>query len=131
MKIFKEKEKSNESVKSKKILNSTIGKIKEKQAVKYLKAKCKYKILITNYAISIGEIDIIAKDKDTIVFIEVKYSDNAYFGLPRERVDKNKQFKIRQVALIYLKDNKLLNHKCRFDVIDILGDKLTHIKDCF
>jgi len=125
------KEEFEDNIKSKKILNSDIGKINEKIAISFLKKNCKYKILETNFYTSIGEIDIIAKDKDTIVFIEVKYSTTSYFGLPRERVNSYKQNKIRQVAFIYLKNKKLLNSKCRFDVIDILGEKITHIKDCF
>ena len=125
------KEEFENNIKSKKILNSDIGKINEKIAISFLKKNCKYKILETNFYTSIGEIDIIAKDKDTIVFIEVKYSTTSYFGLPRERVNLYKQNKIRQIALIFLKNKKLINSKCRFDVIDILGDKITHIKDCF
>lgn len=121
----------DKNIKSKNILNSSIGKINEKVAIDFLKKNCKYKILETNFSTSLGEIDIIAKDIDTIVFVEVKYSNSTFLGLPRERVTNYKQNKIRQVALIYLKNNNKLNSKCRFDVIDILGEKITHIKDCF
>ena len=127
----KNQEQYEENIKSKKILNSDIGKLNEKLAVNFLKKNCKYKVLETNFYTPLGEIDIIAKDKNIIVFIEVKYSSTSYFGLPRERVNIYKQNKIRQSALIYLKQNKLLNSKCRFDVIDILGENITHIKDCF
>jgi len=107
-----------------------VGKEQEQLAVKFLKSKG-YKILHTNYTCKIGEIDIIAEDKNIIVFVEVKYRKSDYFGLPREAVNYYKQRKIRQVATFYLKWNKTLSTPCRFDVIDILGDKITHLENCF
>jgi len=99
-------------------------------AVEYLK-RIKYKILLTNYSNNIGEIDIIAKDKKTTVFIEVKYRENDRFGLPREAVGKRKQEKIRQVATIYMVQNRLIDSDVRFDVADILEGKITYIKNAF
>lgn len=112
------------------INKSKIGKEQEEVALKFLKDKG-YKILHKNYTCKIGEIDIIAEKKDTIIFIEVKYRKSDYFGLPREAVNYYKQQKIRQVATFYLKWNKSLNTKCQFDVVEILGDKITHIENCF
>lgn len=102
----------------------------EALAKKYL-VKNKYKILETNYVNPIGEIDIIAQDKDTIVFVEVKARSSTKFGFPREAVTPFKQNKIRKVALGYLKFTNNLDAKIRFDCIEILGDQLTHIKNCF
>lgn len=90
-----------------------------------------YTILETNFSNQIGEIDIIAKENDTIVFVEVKTRETLRFGYPREAVTKYKQNKIRQVALVYLKLKRKLNRPVRFDCIEILGDEITHIKNCF
>ena len=91
-----------------------------------------YKILELNYKNKIGEIDIIAKDGETIVFIEVKARQSLRFGHPREAVNFYKQQKIRNVAIGYLKFKKLYERvSVRFDVVDILGDKITHIKNAF
>ena len=110
------------------------GKKGEIIAANYLK-KQKYKILKTNYKNQIGEIDIIAKDKDYLVFVEVKTRMSSAFGDPLEAIDEEKQFKIRNVATMYLMKNKLLDKvPIRFDAIAILGDEeheIRHIKDAF
>ena len=113
-----------------KIFNKVSGDSAEKLAIKFLKNKG-YKILEEKYKNKIGEIDIIAKDKDIIVFVEVKFRSNDYFGLPREAVNQQKQFKIRQVATQYITTKRLFSIACRFDVLEILVDKITHIENCF
>ncbi|MBQ0017110.1 MAG: YraN family protein [Clostridiales bacterium] len=90
-----------------------------------------YKILETNYTTKLGEIDIIAKQKDVIVFVEVKARETLRYGLPREAITPYKQNKIRRVATLYLKIKNQITSKVRFDCIDILGDKITHIENCF
>lgn len=110
--------------------NKIFGQIGESLAVEYLK-KQKYKILEQNFTNNIGEIDIIARKSNYIVFVEVKNRSSKKFGLPRESITENKQKKIRNVALSYLKSKKLLNNPCRFDVIDILNGEITHIENCF
>ena len=110
--------------------NKITGAQGEMIAEKFLKDKG-YKILEKNYKNTIGEIDIIAKDKDIIVFVEVKYRKDDYFGLPREAVGKNKQFKIKKVASVYLNNKRLFNNQVRFDVVEVLGDNITHLEDCF
>ena len=102
----------------------------ESVAVKFLKDK-KYKILKQNFITKIGEIDIIAQTKDIIVFVEVKARKSVRFGYPREAINLAKQNKIRQVATQYLLANKLMNSKVRFDCIEVLGDQITHIENCF
>ena len=113
-----------------KIFNKVSGDSAEETAIKFLKRK-KYKIIEKKYKNKLGEIDIIAKDKDVYVFIEVKFRKNDYFGLPREFVNNQKQFIIRKVATQYITTKKLFNVPCRFDVIEILGSEITHIEDCF
>lgn len=107
-----------------------LGVLGEKQAKDYL-IKNKYKILKTNYVCPIGEIDIVAKQNDVIVFVEVKTRSNTNFGLPRESVTKTKQNKIRSVATCFLKQNNLINAAVRFDVIDILNGNISHIPNAF
>ncbi len=78
-----------------------------------------YKILEQNYRTKLGEIDIIAKNKDTIVFVEVKARKSYHYGDPKLAVTLKKQMKISMVALQYLKDKGLGNSKARFDVVAI------------
>ncbi len=109
-----------------------IGDAGEKLAQKHLK-KNKYKIIETNYRNKIGEIDIIAFDKKSkeLVFVEVKAKSTDEFGLPREMVDERKQNKIQKVATVYLMEKNALESNFRFDVIEILNGKITHIKQAF
>ena len=109
---------------------NSLGVSGEQQAKKYL-IKQGYKVLETNYKTVLGEIDIVAKKDDFIVFVEVKTRSNTKFGLPRESVTPYKQNKIRAVATHYLKTKNMLNSNVRFDVIDILNGELTHITNCF
>ncbi|MBR5192395.1 MAG: YraN family protein [Clostridia bacterium] len=102
----------------------------ENQAVKYLK-KQKCKILEKNYKNYIGEIDIICKDKEYTVFVEVKTRVNDSFGAPSEAVNRQKQQKYFKVATEYLQKRGLLETPCRFDVIEIEDGKINHIKDAF
>ena len=113
-----------------KIFNRIKGNIGEELATNFLK-KQKYKILGRNYRNSIGEIDIIAKDKKVVVFVEVKARSSDEFGLPCEAVDYRKQQKIHSVASIFLKEKKLEDCEIRFDVIEVLDGEINHIKDCF
>ena len=100
---------------NKKTFNKLVGDSAEEIALKYLQEQ-DYKILKKNFKTKIGEIDIIAKQNDYIVFVEVKYRTNDYFGMPREAVNYQKQRKIRMVATQYLKYNGGLTTPCRFDV---------------
>lgn len=94
----------------------------ETLAAKYLK-KRGYKIIEQNYRTPLGEIDIIAKEKNTIVFVEVKSRRSIRFGSPKWAVTPKKQRKISMVALHYLKSTKQTTDKARFDVVSILSNK--------
>jgi len=103
----------------------------EEQAVAYLKKKG-YGILERNFRSRQGEIDIIAKDQSTLVFVEVKYRKDNAKGDPAEAVNFHKQQKIIQVARYYC----LMYHvpedtSMRFDVIAILNQKITHYENAF
>ena len=90
----------------------------ESLAVWYLK-KNGYKIIEQNYRTKLGEIDIIAKEKKTLVFVEVKSRRSMRFGNPKWAITPKKQRTISMVALSYLKATKQSNAKARFDVIAI------------
>ncbi len=111
-------------------LNKFTGNLGEKAAIEYLKKK-KYKILETNYQNKVGEIDIVAKAKKVLVFVEVKSRTSDYFGLPSEAVGKRKQYKIRRVAQGYILKHRLFDSPVQFDVIEILDGQINHIENCF
>lgn len=107
-----------------------IGAQKELLAVHYLKSKG-MEILEQNFRCRIGEIDVIARDGETIVFVEVKYRKDGSFGSPFEAVDRRKQNTIRLVAQYYLQQKNQNGCMMRFDVIGILGERLEHLKNAF
>lgn len=111
-----------------------LGSEGESIAVQFLK-KQGYAIIAHNYRTRIGEIDIIAKDGDTFVFVEVKTRSNESFGAPYEAVNTAKRQKMKKVASLYLQKQKK-EFPARFDVISITcrqnGQKaIRHIKDAF
>ena len=99
-------------------------------AEKFLR-KQGYKILDKNYRAMVGEIDIVALDKDTIVFVEVKRRETLGYGRPSEAVGKQKQGYIRRSGEEYLIRNKLITSPVRFDVVEIVGQEINHIKNAF
>ena len=110
-----------------------IGSKGEDLAAEFLRKKG-YKIISRNYKTPIGEVDIIAEDKGTIVFVEVKTRSNNSFGYPFEAVGSRKQHKLKNLALFYMKQRKK-DLAVRFDVlsIHISEDKkeIEHIMDAF
>ena len=78
-----------------------------------------------------GEIDIIARDGEYLVFCEVKYRAGTGKGYPSEAVDERKQRVISKCALYYLTKKGTMELSCRFDVVTILNGKLQVIKNAF
>lgn len=107
-----------------------IGQAYEEMAVSYLRLHG-YEIIERNFRYRQGEIDIVAKEKDTYVFCEVKYRTTAEGGYPEESVSAGKQRRICASALYYLQKKGLGDVSCRFDVICILGEELTHYRNAF
>jgi putative endonuclease len=97
--------------------NMKLGERGEGLAVQFLKKKG-YKIITQNYKTRIGEIDIIAREGDTLVFVEVKTRESIAYGKPFEAVNYFKKRKISNAALLYLKKLKEIP-PCRFDVVSI------------
>ncbi len=110
------------------------GKAGEKIAVAFLKEKG-YRILEVNYRCPIGEIDIVARDKNELVFIEVKTRKSGALGYPEQAVGVKKQKKISQLALWYLQEKKINDANARFDVVAILmlpaGQDIRLIRNAF
>ena len=103
----------------------------EQRATEYL-IDNGYSILERNFRNKTGEIDIIAKNDNLIVFVEVKYRSSKKYGYAVEAVSYRKQQIIRQVAMYYLTTRyKSYDIPCRFDVIGIDGTDITHIKNAF
>ena len=90
-----------------------------------------YEILCRNYRRSFGEIDIIAREGSLLCFIEVKYRRTAGFGMPGEAVDRRKQQRILRVSRAYMYEQFCLDAQVRYDVVEILGDKIRVIRDAF
>lgn len=113
--------------------SNIIGQDGENIAVKYLKSK-EYEIMDRNYKSKYGEIDIIARYKDEIVFTEVKRRKNTDFGLASQSVDIRKQEKIIKSAQIYISEKCMdFDYSFRFDVLEITGKNLQihHIENAF
>ena len=115
---------------SNKVQNRAKGFVGERMAQNYVN-KLGYEILAINYKTNYGEIDIIAKDREVIVFIEVKYRKTLRYGRPSEAVTDFKQHKIRSVAQGYLIKNRLLNSYVRFDVLEIVDNEINYILNAF
>ena len=111
--------------------NRAVGTHYERVAGRYLESKG-YKILEYNYRCYKGEVDIITRYADTIVFIEVKYRMNNSKGVPSEAVNKTKRRAISQVAVNYLTTKlQTTDIPCRFDVISILDNDIIHYENAF
>ncbi len=110
-----------------------LGRQGEAAALAFLE-KAGYSILATNYKTVFGEVDIIALEKGTTVFVEVKSRSGSAYGHPFEAVTPRKQEKIRKVALYYMKQKKR-EIPVRFDVLSInIEDgqsRIEHIIDAF
>ncbi len=107
------------------------GEAEEQEAALFLKKKG-LKLLASRFRSRLGEIDLIMEDKNTLVFVEVKYRSQTRYGCGAESVDFRKQNKLRNAALFYLQKEKMLEKKnCRFDVIDMSQGKVHWIKSAF
>jgi putative endonuclease len=111
-----------------------VGKRGEDAATKFIK-KRGYKVVERNFTCPVGEMDIIALDKKTLCFIEVKTLSGRNYGPPEIAVNIHKQRKLSQVALAYLNQKHLHDINARFDVIAVTlspeGERIELIKDAF
>jgi len=112
-----------------------LGSKGEDLAVQYLKKKG-YKVIERNYHCQWGEIDLVAREGDTLVFVEIKSRSSSGFGLPQDAVDRFKQNKLIEVARAYLAERHLKEDiSMRFDVVAVRltpqGPDIEVIKDAF
>jgi putative endonuclease len=110
------------------------GQLGEREAERFLSAQ-RYTIIARNYRCPFGEVDLIAVDRQTIVFVEVRTHTGETFGDPLASVNARKQRQIAKAALQYLSRNHLFDREARFDVIGIRWEAghphLTHVKGAF
>lgn len=93
-------------------------------------------VFARRYATPMGEIDLIARDKDTIVFVEVKCRADDKWTEPQHAVNAAKQRKMAKAARFFLNDRRLFDKPCRFDVIAIVAPpagepQINHFADAF
>ena len=119
--------------------NKVIGNFGEDEACKFL-IKNGYKIIERNYNCRFGEIDIIAKDGDCLVFVEVKTRTSSKYGAPGNAVNFYKVKHLTLSARMYIDKNRLANYFSRFDIVEIFAkyadnnfmvDKINIIKNAF
>jgi len=115
--------------------SGAVGARGEDLAVKYLKKKG-FKVIERNYHCSAGEIDLIARDKDSLVFVEIKARSSSDYGLPQEFVDRFKQRKMIEAARFFMAERRVTEDiAARFDVVAInltpAGPQIELIRDAF
>ena len=105
----------------KKISHIDLGKIGEKFVADYLRDK-KIRVIGSNWRCSIGEIDLVAIDRDELVFVEVKTRINSNFSRVHilDSINSRKKAKLANLAQIFLRQKKILNRKHRIDVVGVL-----------
>lgn len=109
----------------------SVGSAFEETAAKWLISQG-FRILMHNFFCCFGEIDLIAEENGTLVFVEVKYRKNDAFGDPAEAVNAAKQRKIRTAASYFLMSRGLSDDvSIRFDVVAILGQKIRLYRNAF
>lgn len=111
-------------------MNHLVGQAAERSALGYLQSKG-LELVAQNYRSRFGEIDLIMKDQDQCVFVEVRYRKDQDFGTPADTVTRQKQQKMIRTAKDYLLKHKLYEKiSCRFDVIAI-SDEIEWIPNAF
>jgi putative endonuclease len=117
-------------------LRGLLGRQGEKQAATFLKQHG-IRVLARGVANQFGEIDLVGLDGETIVFVEVRTRRSLDAGHPAESVTAEKQGRLTRAALAFLKQNRLLDRRSRFDVVAILwpegakSPQIEHYKNAF
>lgn len=90
-----------------------------------------WKVLARNWRCRYGELDLVAQDGATLVFVEVKARSSRGAGTPEEAVDAAKQARLSRSAGEYLAAHGLLERTCRFDVVAVEGGEVRHHRAAF
>jgi len=113
-----------------------LGDAGERLAARHLR-RAGLRVLLRRYRTPQGEIDLICREGQTVVFVEVKTRRGTGKGLPAEAVDLAKQRQLTRLALAFLKQHRLLDHPARFDVVGIVWPGadtppvITHYRNAF
>ncbi len=113
--------------------NRWLGDRGEREAARFLK-RLGVRVLMRGYRTGQGEVDLICRDGETLVFVEVKARRT---GQPAEAVTPEKQRRLTLAALHFLKTHDLLEQRCRFDVVAIVWPEgrrpasIEHFRDAF
>lgn len=113
-----------------------LGSEGERLAARYLRRQG-FRILARRYRTALGEVDLIARDGNCVVFVEVKTRKSSGAGLPYEAVHHAKQEQLTRLALAFLKKHNLLEFPARFDVVAIVWGEdgqepqITHYRNAF
>jgi putative endonuclease len=102
----------------------------EERAAIYL-VECGYRIVERNFKTKIGELDIIARDRDALVFVEVRSRGGGGYGSALEAVNQTKRAKVSRMAQLYLAWRRPEFELARFDVVAITGDEIMLIRDAW
>lgn len=114
-----------------KLYNKVTGQLGEGIALNFLLSK-DYELVLRNFSTRFGEIDIIMKDKNETVFVEVKTKKGPFFGTPEEMFTRSKYRKVKNMATVFLKGKDV---PCRIDMVAIVLDpdnsvqRLNHYKN--
>ena len=109
---------------------SHIGQEGEQKALRYL-GQLGYKLLACNFKVKGGEIDLIMRDKKTLVFVEVKTRASRAFGGPLAAITPAKQKRLSVAAHIFVQTNRPKFDSIRFDAVAVLAGEITHLKNAF
>lgn len=111
-----------------------LGRLGESLARDYLR-DAGYTILASNYRTPLGEIDLVAKERDTIVFVEVRTRSSTAFGTPLESINRIKRERLIRLALQFCAHHCLYSKNLRFDVIGVTLQQeapvIEHIPNAF
>ncbi len=115
-------------------VKDAVGRYGEQVAAEHLE-KAGLELLTRNWRCAEGELDIVARDGDALVFCEVKTRSSARFGDPSEAVNPEKATRIRRLALRWLAANGVSGRELRFDVVTVLrgadGVRVRHLRGAF
>lgn len=109
--------------------NKELGQFGEDYTASYL-SDIGYRVVARNYRSRYGEIDMIAMQDDTIVFVEVKARRSRIYGEPKEAVGIRKQQKLIKTAIVFLQENNWEDRACRFDVVEVIFLPNGSVKPC-
>ncbi len=114
---------------------SLLGRVGETAAARHLR-RLGFRILETGYRTRAGEIDLVAEEAGTVVFVEVKSRSTLACGWPAEAVDRRKRLRIIRAAGVFLMRTGMTERPCRFDVVEVVPDpdgalRVTLIRDAF